>query len=361
MSFWSKNKKEGDKKMVTENDVLKALSTVEDPDMKKDIVSLGFIKDLKISGSTVSFAVELTTPACPMKKQLEDQSRNAVMALEGVEKVDIRMTAKVRAGAVPEKKNIPGVKNIIAVSSAKGGVGKSTVSVNLAFTLARTGAKVGLLDTDIYGPSIPMMLGIKTQLKSEGEMILPAEKDGLKVVSIGFMVDDNSPMIWRGPMVHGVIKQFLEQIKWGELDYLVMDLPPGTGDVQLTLAQLAPITGAVIVTTPQDVALLDVKKGVTMFQKTKIPLLGIVENMSHFACPHCNEKTEIFGMGGGRKVCEEMGVNLLGEVPIFPEVREKADQGRNMVMDDPDSEMAKAYQDIGSKVVSQLSVAALSQ
>lgn len=361
MSFFSKFKKNADENEIQEKDVYKALSVVMDPDLKKDIVSLGFIKDLEISGSTISFKVELTSPACPVKKQLEDQSRNAVMALEGVEKVEVQMTSRVRAGALPEKKSIPGVKNIIAVSSAKGGVGKSTVSVNLAFSLSQSGARVGLLDTDIYGPSIPMMLGIKTQLKSEGENILPAMKDGLQVVSMGFLTDDNTPVIWRGPMVHGLIKQFLEQVKWNDLDYLVMDLPPGTGDVQLTLVQLAPITGAVIVTTPQDIALLDVKKGVSMFKKTKVPILGIVENMSHFSCPHCEKKTDIFGKGGGQKVCDEMDVDLLGEIPLMPEVRKKSDQGRTVVLDEPDSEIAKTYRDIGSKIISRLSVAAMSQ
>ncbi len=346
--------------MVTEGEILKALSTVMDPDLNKDIVSLGFVKNMKISGSTVSFQVELTTPACPLKKQLEDQSRDAVMALGTVDKVDIQMTSQVRAGDTMQKKVIPGVKNIIAVSSGKGGVGKSTVSVNLAYTLSRSGAKVGLMDTDIYGPSIPMMLGIKTRLQSDGgKFIMPASKDGLKVVSMGLLTDDNAPVIWRGPMVHSIIKQFLEQVSWGELDYLVMDLPPGTGDVQLTLVQLAPITGAVIVTTPQDVALLDVRKGVAMFQKTNVPILGVVENMSYFACSHCGEKTEIFGSGGGKKVCEEMGIALLGEIPIFPEVRESADIGRSVVIDKPESEMAKSYQEITNQIVSRLSMAAI--
>ena len=358
MSLLSKFKKQKPGGSITEGEVLKALSTVMDPDLKKDIVSLGFVKDIKIDGAAVSFEVELTSPACPLKKQLEEESRNAVMALGTVESVEIRMTSRVRPGNVIEKKPIPGVKNIIAVSSAKGGVGKSTVSVNLAYSLAQTGAKVGLLDTDIYGPSIPLMLGLKAQLESDGTNIFPAEKDGLKVVSMGFMMEDNTPVIWRGPMVHGVIKQFLEQIAWGELDYLVMDLPPGTGDVQLTLVQMAPITGAVIVTTPQDVALLDVKKGISMFRKTKVPILGIVENMSYFACPHCSKKTEIFGAGGGKKVCEGMDIALLGEIPIFPEVREKADAGRTVVLDAPESEMALAYREIASQVVSRLSVAA---
>ncbi|MFQ5949515.1 MAG: Mrp/NBP35 family ATP-binding protein [Nitrospiria bacterium] len=248
-----------------------------------------------------------------------------------------------------EKGFIPGVKNAIAVSSGKGGVGKSTVSVNLAVALAQTGVRVGLLDADIYGPNIPMMMGIKTPPTPQGEKISPAENHGVRFISMAFFVPEDTPMIWRGPMVHGAIQQLLRDVTWGDLDYLLVDLPPGTGDAQLSIAQLVPLTGAVIVTTPQEVALLDSKKGLAMFKKVNVPVLGIVENMSYFECPHCREKTEIFSRGGGQAAAEKLGVPFLGEVPIDPAIREGGDKGVPIAVADPASVQTKAFEEITNR------------
>lgn len=344
-----------EKKSVITEDILNALKVVIDPDLNKDIVSLGFIKDITIKDQNVDFTLELTTPACPLKEKLKEESRSAVLALPGVSEVNIKITSRVRSKKLFQKKPISGVKNVVVVASGKGGVGKSTVAVNVAFGLARSGAKVGLLDADIYGPSIPLMSGINNKLIIKENSIIPAEKDGVKMVSMGLLADENTPIIWRGPMVHNIIKQFLEQIKWGELDYLIMDLPPGTGDVQLTLTQLAPISGAVIVTTPQDVALLDAKKGLLMFRKVNVPILGIIENMSYFICPHCKEETDIFSRGGGMQFCKEMNIPFLGEIPIYPAIRECSDKGIPIVADQPDSPSANAYKKITGNLVAELS------
>jgi len=344
--------------MPTEPQILKALSSVQDPDLRKDIVSLGFIKNLKIDGPRVSFDVELTTPACPVKDQLKQQAHDAVKALDGVSEVSITMTSNVRSQGRQAAIAMPGVKNVIAVASGKGGVGKSTASVNIALALQASGAAVGLMDADIYGPSIPGMLGV-AGVRPEGApggKILPVEKYGLKLMSMGFLATDDTPVIWRGPMVHGILQQFLGQVEWGALDYLVIDLPPGTGDAQLTLTQSAPLAGAVIITTPQDVSLLIARKGLRMFQKVNVPILGIVENMSYFVCSKCGEHHNIFRHGGARKASEEMGIPFLGEIPIDPEIVLGGDEGLPIVQRRPGSETAVAYRQIAANMAAQLSI-----
>src|SRR5574341_1754198 len=281
--------------MVAVDEVLKTLSTVIDPDLKKDIVSMGMIKDLEINGNDLKFTLELTTHACPFNSEIEADVRKAVSSIPGVGKFDMKVTAKVMEGrALSMDEMMPTVKNIIGVASGKGGVGKTTVSVNLALALAQSGAKVGLLDADIYGPSVPLMLGAAGQPVAEDGKILPLDRYGLRVMSVGYLLGDRSPVIWRGPLVAHAVRQLLHEVRWGELDYLIVDLPPGTGDAQLTLVQSVPLTGGIIVTTPSAVALLDAEKGLQMFTKVHVPVLGIVENMSYFVCPHCHGETDVF-------------------------------------------------------------------
>src|SRR5688572_11482667 len=299
--------------------VLKALRVVVDPDLRKDIVTLGFVKSLAIERGRVAFTIELTTPACPVKDQLRNQAIAAVSALSGVTGVDVQMTANVRAVSAPEtgKPALPGVKNIVAVGAGKGGVGKTTVAVNLALALAKCGGKVGIIDADIYGPNVPIMLGLKnTQLNTDGQKIIPAEKYGLQVISMAFLTADDAPIIWRGPMLHGALQQFFREVRWTNLDYLVVDLPPGTGDVSLSLSQTVPVAGAIVVTTPQQVSLADTRRAVAMYRKLNIPPLGILENMSHFVCRNCNHEADIFGHGGGERMAAELGVPFIGRVPI---------------------------------------------
>jgi len=326
-------------------DVLSALSKVMDPDLGKDLVTLNMIRNVSVSEGAVGLDLVLTTPACPMKNQMKAAVEEAVRAIPGVSSVEVRVSADVRAAKDPAegKRPIPGVRNVVAVASGKGGVGKSTISANLAVALARTGARVGLLDADIYGPSVPTLFHLKGhRLVGEDEMILPAETHGLKIVSIGFLLEDDSPVIWRGPMLMKALEQFLHGTKWGELDYLIIDLPPGTGDVQISLVQMTPVAGAVVVTTPQDLALIDVKKAVRMFEKVGVPILGVVENMSYFLCPHCAGRSEIFGHGGARKACDEMGLRFLGEVPLQMALREASDAGELLVATAPDAPAAQA-------------------
>src|SRR5262245_14953212 len=281
--------------------VLDALRAVRDPDLHKDIVALGFVKNLAIDGGRVKFTIELTTPACPVKDLMRDQARTAVAAIAGVASVDIEMTASVRANARPElgRQQVEGVKNIIAVGAGKGGVGKTTVAVNLAVALAKLGGRVGLLDGDMYGPNVPIMLGLRTRLETDGKKIVPAERYGVQVISMGFLTEDDAPVIWRGPMLHGAIQQFFRDAAWADLDYLVVDLPPGTGDVALSLSQSVPVAGAVLVTTPQSVSLADTRRAIQMYRKLNIPALGLIENMSYFVCPGCARETDLFGRGGG--------------------------------------------------------------
>lgn len=342
-----------------EKAVLDALSTIKDPDLGKDIVSLNFIKDLKVEDGVASFTIELTTPACPVKKEMEQWAHDAVSKVEGIRDVQIQMTAAVTKGATAEgKQAIEGVKNIVAVGSGKGGVGKTSVTVNLAIALAQKGAKVGLLDADIYGPNVPLMMGIEGQPHAIEDRIQTLSNYDVRVMSMGFLTNnDDTPLIWRGPMLHSVIQQFLRQVDWGELDYLLIDLPPGTGDVQLSITQTVPLMGAVIVSTPQDVALQDARKAILMFRQVNVEVLGIVENMSYFQCPKCGEQTHVFSHGGGATTAESFSVPFLGEVPLAVDLREGGDVGKPVVASNPDSPCASAFVQIAEKVAAQVSIA----
>jgi len=343
---------------VTEAAVLDALRSVRDPDLHKDIVSLGFVKDLKIDGGRVSFAIELTTPACPVKDLMRDQAHAAVSALPGVTAVEVEMTAAVReAGPVGGKSPVPGVKNIIAVGAGKGGVGKTTMTVNLAAALASRGSRVAILDGDIYGPNVPIMLGMHTQLQTDGQKILPAERYGIQVVSIGFLTDDESPIIWRGPMLHQTVQQFFREVRWNDIDYLFVDMPPGTGDVVLSLSQSVPVAGAVLVTTPQTVSVADTRRAINMYRKLNVPTLGLIENMSHFVCPDCGREADLFGRGGGERLADELSVPFLGHVPLQERVRTGGDEGRPIVLSDPDSAPARALFAAAERVAQQVSIA----
>ncbi len=347
---------------ITEERILQALRTVIDPDLHKDVVSLGMIKDITISGNDVAFRFELTTPACPLKDHLRNAAETALRReIPGIGSIDIRMGSRVGTHTNEVKESlIPGVKNTIAVASGKGGVGKSTVAVNLAVALALDGAKVGLLDADIYGPSIPLMMGITGQPRVIDEngtkKLVPITKHGVRVISIGFLVPPDAAMIWRGPMASGAVKQFLSDVEWGELDYLVFDLPPGTGDIQLTLVQTIPLTGAVIVTTPQDISLADAVKGIAMFEKVDVPILGIIENMSFHVCSACGHRDEIFSHGGGRKAAEQHGIPFLGEIPLYTKLRQGGDEGTPIVIAEPESEHAKVFLQIARNMAAQISI-----
>ena len=340
--------------------VLNALRVVVDPDIRRDIVSLGFVKDLTVDGGRVAFTIELTTPACPVKDQLRAQAEGAVQALAGVTHVEVQLTAKVRSASAPEtgRPPLPGVKNVIAVGAGKGGVGKTTVAVNLALALAKCGSRVGLLDGDIYGPNVPIMLGLHTQLTTDGKRIVPAEKYGVQVVSIGFLTQDDAPIIWRGPMLHGAIQQFFREVAWNDLDYLIVDMPPGTGDVALSLSQTVPVVGAIVVTTPQQVSLADSRRAIRMYQKLNIPPMGIVENMSYYSCPNCHHEAEIFGHGGGEKLAGDMEVPFLGRLPIYQPIREGSDTGVPLVVAEPASSAARAFLTVAERTAAQVSIAA---
>lgn len=342
---------------VSEAQVMDALSKVNDPELHQSLTSLGMIQNLRICGGNVAFDLVLTTTACPMKDSIKSDAAAAVEALPGVDKVEVEISGKTLSARIAERQPIPGIKNIIAVSSGKGGVGKSTVAVNIACAMMKSGAKVGILDADIYGPNVPIMMGLAgTTIKQQSEdgRLLPPENHGIKVMSMGFLVKDDQPVVWRGPLLDRVIRQFLNDADWGELDYLIIDLPPGTGDAQLTIVQATPVVGAVIVTTPQDVALLDSRKGLAMFKNSNIPVLGIVENMSYHICHHCNTREEIFGHGGGAKAAEQIGVPFLGAVPLVAELRENADKGMPIVLAKPESEQAQIFRDIAHNVVAQI-------
>ena len=344
------------KKLVEEK-----LRTVIDPDLNRDIVSLGFVKDINVTGTNVKVTIELTTPACPVKEQMQAQCEELIRAIGGVESVEVTMTAQTRGasgkkGSAEVAAALGQVKNLIAVASGKGGVGKSTSTVSIARSLAAMGSKVGILDADVYGPSISLMTGAPQPTESDGDMIKPSVVDGMKVISVAMFSQAGQASIMRGPMVAQIIKQFLTQISWGELDYLLIDYPPGTGDIQLTLSQVAPISGAVIVTTPQEVALIDVRKAVSMFGTMKVPVLGVVETMSYFKCDGCDKKHRIFGDGGGLRVGNEYGLPLLGEIPLDPSVAKLSDEGKSVVIEAPKSETAKAYLDAAGKIASQLSI-----
>ena len=348
--------------------ILDVLRPVQDPELQKSLVELNMIRNVAVDGGNVSFTLVLTTPACPLKEFIVEECENAVKTLPGVESVDVEVGAETpQQKALPDRQGIDGVKNIIAVSSGKGGVGKSTVAVNLAVALAQAGSKVGLIDADIYGPNAPTMLGLAeakvlVQDGPNGQQVLdPAFNYGVKMVSMGFLIDKDQPVIWRGPMLNGIIRQFLYQVTWGELDYLIVDMPPGTGDAQLTLTQAVPMAGAVIVTTPQNVALQDARRGLRMFQQLNVPVLGIVENMSYFIPPDMPDRHyDIFGSGGGKHTSEELGLPLLGGVPLEMSVREGGDRGLPIVINAPESASAQALKAIAQQVAARVSVAALS-
>jgi ATP-binding protein involved in chromosome partitioning len=346
--------------VTTEQSVLDALRSVRDPDLHKDIVTLGFVKDLKIDEGVVAFTIELTTPACPVKDQMREQAREVVSGLPGVRDVQVTMTASVRTARPGDARApIPGVKNIVAVGAGKGGVGKTTVAVNLAIALAKSGSRVGLIDGDVYGPNVPMMLGVTgAQLMAdEQQKIIPPERYGVEVVSMGFLAGDDAAVIWRGPMLHGVIRQFFQEVRWGQLDYLVIDMPPGTGDVALSMSQTVPVAGAIVVTTPQQVSLADSRRAVRMYQKLNIPVLGMIENMSYFVCPNCRHESDIFGRGGGEETAAELHVPFLGRIPIYQPIRVGGDTGQPIVISEPDSSAAQAFVHVAEQTAAQVSIA----
>jgi ATP-binding protein involved in chromosome partitioning len=342
---------------VTKEQVLSALRNVQDPDLHKDIVTLGFVKEVAVRGGEVDFTIELTTPACPVKEQMKIQAESLVAVLPGVSAAHAKMTANVSTRGGLGRQQIPGIRNIVAVGAGKGGVGKSTTAVNVAVALAKAGARVGLLDGDVYGPNIPQMLGADASPEADAEKrIVPPEAQGIKVISMGMLVPPDQPIIWRGPMLHSAVQQFMHDVAWGELDYLIVDLPPGTGDVALSMAQSVPMAGAVVVTTPQGVSVSDVKKAVGMFRQLNIPVLGVIENMSYFVCGHCHERTDIFGSGGGRRIAEDMQIPFLGEVPIDTRVRSGGDEGAPIVSAAPDAPAAQAFTAVARQVAAQVSI-----
>jgi ATP-binding protein involved in chromosome partitioning len=346
------------KKPLTETNVLDALRSVKDPDLQKDIVALNFVKNLNIDKNDVSFSIELTTPACPVRDELKASAEKSIReSIEGVGKVAIEMTSNVRLNRTQERANLlPGVKNTIAVASGKGGVGKSTVAVNLAVSLALDGAKVGLLDADIYGPSIPLMMGINEKPLMRDQKLIPLENHGVKVMSIGFLIDPMQAVIWRGPMVSSALKQFMTDVNWGELDYLLFDLPPGTGDIHLTLVQSIPLSGSVVVTTPQDISLADARKAYKMFETLNVPVLGIIENMSYYICSQCGHRENIFATGGGEKASAELKTQFLGGIPIYTPIRVGGDTGNPIVVSEPSSQQALIIRQIARNMAAQLSI-----
>ncbi len=339
---------------LTEAEVLEALKGVLDPELGRDLVSLGMVEGVRVEGARVGLSIRLTTPACPLKGEIEARIRQALAPL-GVEAVEVAFSGTVQA---PREYPLPGVKHVVAVASGKGGVGKSTVAAHLALALAQEGAQVGLLDADLYGPSQAKMWGLEGQrLKVDpNRRILPLEAYGVRILSIANILPPGQAVIWRGPILHGTLKQFLEEVNWGELDYLVVDLPPGTGDVQLSLAQLTRVSGGVIVTTPQEVALLDASRAADMFRKLQVPILGVLENMSHFLCPHCGQPTPIFGEGGGRRLAESLGVPFLGEIPLTLALREGGDKGLPLLLEAPEAPEAQAFRKAARALAASLSV-----
>ena len=344
---------------LNEASVLEALKAVRDPDLNRDIVTLKFIKNLRIDAGRVAFSIELTTPACPVKDQMREQARAVVAAIPGVTSVEIEMTAQVRTAISPDmsKAPVPGVKNIIAVGAGKGGVGKTTVAVNLAIALSQCGGRVAMIDGDVYGPNVPLMLGISTQLTTDGNKIVPAEQYGIKLVSMAFLTGDDAPVIWRGPMLHGVIQQFFREVLWENIDYLIVDMPPGTGDIALSLSQTVPVAGAVVVTTPQIVSVADTRRAVRMYQKLNVPTLGLIENMSHFICPTCRHESDIFGKGGGEALAEELSVPFLGRIPIYEPIRIGGDTGVPITIGDKQSPAAESFRYAAERLAAQLSIA----
>ncbi|MHC4607379.1 MAG: Mrp/NBP35 family ATP-binding protein [Planctomycetota bacterium] len=346
-----------DENVPTKEQIVDALRVIIDPDLGRDIVSLGFIKDVRIVGGDVGVTIELTTPACPLRKKFEEQARNAILSIPEVKNAEITMTAKVRPTPSEQKKKmLPDVLNVVPVASGKGGVGKSTVAVNLAIALARTGAKVGLADLDVYGPSVPRLMGAKRAPIVKGDKLIPPVEHGVKVVSMDFFTPPGKAVLWRGPLLHKAVEQFLGSVIWKDLDYLIADLPPGTGDVQLSLCQLIPITGAVVVSTPQDVALKVAEKAMMMFGQMGAPILGLVENMSGYVCSKCGRREEIFGSGGARRYCEKKDVPFLGEIPLATDIRKTSDAGDPIVVSDPGCPSAQAFVMIAKNLAAQISI-----
>jgi ATP-binding protein involved in chromosome partitioning len=347
-------------KQVTKEQVLQALRHVQEPELHRDLVSLNMIRDLQVDGDCVAFTIMLTTPACPLRSQIEEEARKAVASLPGVNKVEIKLASDVpNDGRMRGLVSAP-IRNAIAVGSGKGGVGKTTVAVNLAIALAETGARVGLMDADIYGPNVPTMLGVHRLPPPTQNKLIPAQAYGVKMISMGLLVKPGQPLIWRGPMLNSAIRQFLSDVEWGELDYLIVDLPPGTGDAALSLAQSFPLSGAVIVTLPQQVSLEDARRGLEMFRTLDVPILGIVENMSYLELPD-GSRMDIFGSGGGEALAAQAGVPFLGKIPIDPRVREGGDSGKPVIVAHPDSPVAQALRGIAGQLAARLSVAALMQ
>ena len=345
-------------KLVLKEMVLAALGKVKEPELKNDLVSLNMIKDLEINGDQISFTIILTTPACPLKTKIESEARSAVLSLPGVKTVDIKMDSNVPSdGRSRGLMQLP-IRNAVAIASGKGGVGKSTVAVNVAVALAQSGARVGLLDADIYGPNIPTMMGVGRLPPPTKEKLIPAEAYCVKVMSIGFLVKPDQPLIWRGPMLHSAIRQFLSDVEWGELDYLIVDLPPGTGDAALSLTQSLPLSGGVIVTLPQLVSLEDARRGMEMFRQLNVPILGVVENMSYLELPD-GSRMDIFGSGGGEQLAKEGDVPFLGTIPIDVKVRAGGDNGRPVIVEDPKSPAASALRSIAEIIAAKISLAAL--
>jgi ATP-binding protein involved in chromosome partitioning len=344
---------------ITKEAILSALSKVQEPELNKDLVTLNMIRELQIKDDDVSFTIMLTTPACPLKGQIEKEARQAVMSVEGVKSVSIKWDSDVpNDGRMRGLVKTP-IRNAIAVGSGKGGVGKTTVSVNVAVALAQSGARVGLMDADIYGPNVPTMLGVERIPPPQGQRLIPAQAYGIKMISMGLLVKPGQPLIWRGPMLNSAIRQFLGDVEWGELDYLIVDLPPGTGDASLSLAQSLPLSGAVIVTLPQLVSLEDASRGLNMFRTLEVPILGIIENMSYLDLPD-GTRMDIFGSGGGEQLAQATQVNFLGKVPIDQNVRIGSDSGKPILVSHPDSPVANALHEIAQKIAAQVSVAALS-
>lgn len=347
---------------VTEAEVLDALRKVIDPDLRTDIVTLKFVQNVKIDGDHIAFDVELTTPACPVKEELEAQCREVVSALEGVETVEINMRAQVRTRPGEGQSLIPGVKQVIAIASGKGGVGKSTVTVNLAVALAQQGAKVGLLDADVYGPSIPLMMGCPDEKPlARDEKIMPIERFGVRLMSLGFLLEEGQAVLWRGPMVAGTVKQLLSDVTWGELDYLLVDLPPGTGDAPMSLAQLVPLSGVVIVTTPHNVAANIAGKAAALFRRLNAPLLGVVENMAGYTHPETGEVIQIFSGMPGDALAKELKIPYLGSVPLDPTVSQSADRGVPSIIGAPSSKQAELFKQIAQEVARQSSILAVTR
>jgi ATP-binding protein involved in chromosome partitioning len=346
------------KSELTQEAVFGALSKVQEPELHKDLVSLNMIRNLTIEGGKVSFTIMLTTPACPLKSQIEREARQAVEAVPGVSAVEIKMDANVpNDGRMRGLVNLP-IRNAIAIGSGKGGVGKSTVAVNVAVVLAESGARVGLLDADIYGPNIPTMMGIERMAPPVDGKMIPPEAYGVKIMSIGFLVRPDQPIIWRGPMLHSAIRQFLSDVEWGELDYLIIDLPPGTGDAGLSVAQSLPLSGGVIVTLPQQVSLDDARRGLEMFRQLNVELLGVVENMSYLELPD-GSRMDIFGSGGGEKLAKQAGVPFIGAIPIDPTVRSGGDSGKPVVITDPETPVGLALRGIAQNIAAKVSIAAV--